>query len=72
MTSGSLGWHRRPGGEAGGQGGPRIATRGDAELLGDGEYRPVLVLWLGFAAAGAKRSEDAGFVGLPGLALFER
>jgi len=30
------------------------------------------VHWLGFPAAGAKRSGDAGFVGLPGLALFER
>ena len=32
----------------------------------------MVVLWLGFPAAGAKRSEDADFVGLPGLALFER
>ena len=52
--------------------GRRIATPADAELLGDGEYCPVLVLWLGFPATGAKRSEDAGSVGLPGLALFER
>lgn len=36
--------------------GPRMATPGDAELFGDGDYCSVVVLWLEIRAVGAKRA----------------